>query len=79
MNCLLPLKHRDHGFEFHSRYWSSSWVFASCCVCEIRWWGLLYPYTQRHYRRLILILVLLHVSVVRPSSSKKILLLSNPS
>jgi hypothetical protein len=29
---------------------------------------------QRHYRRLILLLMLLHVSVVRPSSSRNILL-----
>jgi hypothetical protein len=36
--------------------------------------GVLYPFTQRHYRRLILLLILiilLHVSVVRPSSSRK--------
>jgi hypothetical protein len=30
------------------------------------------PSTQRHYRRLILLLILLHVSVVRPSSSRTI-------
>jgi hypothetical protein len=30
--------------------------------------GVLYPSSQRHYRRLILLLILLHVSVVRPSS-----------
>jgi hypothetical protein len=32
------------------------------------------PSTQRHYRRLILLLALLHVAVVRPSSSRNILL-----
>jgi hypothetical protein len=31
------------------------------------------PSTQRHYRRLILLLILLHVSVVRPSSGRNIL------
>jgi hypothetical protein len=39
--------------------------------------GGFYPSTQRHYLRLILILILLillHVSVVRPSSSKNILI-----
>jgi hypothetical protein len=33
-----------------------------------------YPSTQRHYRRLILLLILLHVSVVQPSSGRNILL-----
>jgi hypothetical protein len=36
-----------------------------------------YPSTQRYYRRLILLLllfILLHVSVVRPSSGRNILL-----
>jgi hypothetical protein len=36
--------------------------------------GVAYPSTQRHYRRLILLvilLILLHVSVVRPSSGRK--------
>jgi hypothetical protein len=36
--------------------------------------GFFIPSTQRHYRRLILLLILLHVSVVRPSSSRIILL-----
>jgi hypothetical protein len=39
--------------------------------------GVFYPSTQRHYRRLILLLILfilLHVSVVRPSSGRNILL-----
>jgi hypothetical protein len=36
--------------------------------------GVFIPSTQRHYRRLILLLVLVHVSVVRPSSSRNILL-----
>jgi hypothetical protein len=31
----------------------------------------LYPSTQRHYRRLILLLILLHVSVIQPSSIRK--------
>jgi hypothetical protein len=35
--------------------------------------GFLCLSTQRHYRRLILLLVLVHVSVVRPSSGKNIL------
>jgi hypothetical protein len=30
------------------------------------------PSTQRHYHRLILLLILLHVSVVRPSSGRNI-------
>jgi hypothetical protein len=30
------------------------------------------PSTQLHYRRLILLLILLHVSVVRPSSGRNI-------
>jgi hypothetical protein len=32
--------------------------------------GVSYLSSQRHYRRLILLLILLHVSVVRPSSGK---------
>jgi hypothetical protein len=36
--------------------------------------GFFYPSTQRHYHRLILLLILLHVSVVRPSSGRNILL-----
>jgi hypothetical protein len=36
--------------------------------------GGFYPSTQRHYRRLILLLILLHVSVVRPYSGRNILL-----
>jgi hypothetical protein len=36
--------------------------------------GFFYPSTQRHYRRLILLLILLHISVVRPSSSRNIFL-----
>jgi hypothetical protein len=35
--------------------------------------GFFYQSTQRHYRRLILLLILLHVSVVRPSSGRNIL------
>jgi hypothetical protein len=33
--------------------------------------GVFYPSTQRDYRRLILLLILLDVSVVRPSSGRK--------
>jgi hypothetical protein len=36
--------------------------------------GFLYPSTQRHYRRIILLLKLLHVLIVRPSSDRNILL-----
>jgi hypothetical protein len=36
--------------------------------------GVFYPSTQRQYRRLILLLILLHISVVRPSSGRNILL-----
>jgi hypothetical protein len=33
--------------------------------------GVLYPSTQCHYPKVILLLILLHVSVVRPSSRRK--------
>jgi hypothetical protein len=38
--------------------------------------GVFYPSTQRHYPGLILLLMMLHVSVVRPSSGRNILLAS---
>jgi hypothetical protein len=34
--------------------------------------GFLYPSTQRHYPKIILLLILLSVSVVRPSSSRNV-------
>jgi hypothetical protein len=44
-------------------------------LCFIRWWGLLYPSTQRRYRRLIdyLYIILLHVSVLRSPGIKYII------
>jgi hypothetical protein len=39
-----------------------------------RFWVFFIPSTKRHYRRLILLLILLHVSLVQPSSSRNILL-----
>jgi hypothetical protein len=36
--------------------------------------GVFYPSTQHHYHRLILLLILPHVSVVRPSSGRNMLL-----
>jgi hypothetical protein len=36
--------------------------------------GFFYLSTQRHYRRLVLLLILLHVSVLRQSSCRNILL-----
>jgi hypothetical protein len=41
-------------------------------ACERSGDGSFYPFTQRHYRRLIYYhIILLHVSVVRPSSGRK--------
>jgi hypothetical protein len=39
-------------------------------INQVIGWGFI-PSTQLHYRRLILLLILLHVSVVRTSPSKK--------
>jgi hypothetical protein len=38
---------------------SQSRAFASCCVCEIGWWGFFIPSTQLHYRGLSLLPILL--------------------
>jgi hypothetical protein len=57
--------------------WVSEPSFLCCKVVRSvtsRWWGFFILSTQRHYRRLILLLIVLYVSVLRPSSSRNILL-----
>jgi hypothetical protein len=34
MNCLRPLEHRDHGFEFHSRH-GYLCAFNLCLCCPV--------------------------------------------
>jgi hypothetical protein len=46
-------------------------IFDAFYVKSYQVTGVLYPSTQRHYCGLILLLILLHVSVVRPSSNRK--------
>jgi hypothetical protein len=56
-----------------SKVQQRSLILSTVYVCilgrsQVMWF--LYPSTQRHYRRLILLLILLSVSVVRPSSGR---------
>jgi hypothetical protein len=74
-----------HGQACHSEQWLcklichlrlSSYLILGVCiplrVCVRSGDGSFYRSTQRHYRRLIYYyIILLHVSVVRPSSSRK--------
>jgi hypothetical protein len=64
-----------NGAVFRLLIQSQSWVFASCCVCEIQVMGDLFRLrnvTIVDYFYYLLLLKLLHVSVVRPSSDRNI-------
>jgi hypothetical protein len=44
-------------------YWSTVIIHKGKAI--LRWWGFFYPSTQRHYRRLILLLILLYCYMFR--------------
>jgi hypothetical protein len=50
------------------------WIIVKLAMDILLGDGGFYPSTQRHYRRLVLLLILLHVPVVRPSSGRNIFL-----
>jgi hydrogenase-4 membrane subunit HyfE len=60
-------------YSIHTTSPSYSWVFASCCVCEIPVRGslfLLRNVTILGFYYYLLLLKLLHILVVRPSSGR---------
>jgi hypothetical protein len=64
---LVMQVHHRRPRDHIPKWWTSSQSI------KIRWWEFLYPSTQRHYRRLISLIILLHVSVEWPSSSRNVL------